>query len=426
MDATHPALITNDAVTLGLLAMILGAIFWASSNEHPAFRKFFRYVPALLLCYFVPSIFNSLGVIDGENSRLYFVSSRYLLPTTLVLLTLSIDLKGILRLGPKALTMFFTGTIGIVLGGPLAILITSMFAPEIIGGHGPEAVWRGLTTVAGSWIGGSANQAAMKEIFVVPDDLFSAMIAVDVIVANVWMAVLLFLSASAKQIDARMGADASAIDRLRESVEKQQAKYARIPTLSDLMLILAVGFGATGIAHAASGWIAPKIGALSLKFIKKRPELMDELGLTSGFFWLIVVATIIGVGLSFTRARQLEWVGASKIGSASLYILIASIGMNMNILAIKDSPGLFLVGGIWMAFHAGLMLLVARLIKAPLFFMAVGSQANIGGAASAPVVASAFHPALAPVGVLLAVLGYVVGSGAAWLCGLMMQGVTPS
>lgn len=425
MDATHPALITNDAVTLGLLAVILGAIFWASNNEHPAFRKFFKYIPALLLCYFIPSIFNSLGVIDGEQSKLYFVSSRYLLPTTLVLLTLSIDLKGILRLGPKALAMFFTGTIGIVLGGPLAILITSMFAPEIIGVDGPDAVWRGLSTVAGSWIGGSANQTAMKEIFHVSDDLFSAMIAVDVIVANVWMAVLLFLSGRAKQIDARMGADASAIDRLRKTVEEQQAKYSRIPTLNDLMLILAVGFGATGFAHAASGWIAPKIEVLSLKFIPERPGLMSELGLTSGFFWLIVIATIIGVTLSFTRVRKLEWVGASKIGSAALYILIASIGMNMNILAIKDSPGLFLVGGIWMAIHAGLMLLVARLIKAPLFFMAVGSQANIGGAASAPVVASAFHPSLAPVGVLLAVLGYVVGSGAAWLCGLMMQGVTP-
>ncbi|MDH3626413.1 MAG: DUF819 family protein [Acidobacteriota bacterium] len=413
MDVEHTALITNDAVVLGLLAVILGAIFWSAHSPRAGFRKFYKYVPALLLCYFIPSIFNSLGVIDGEHSKLYFVSSRYLLPTTLVLLTLSIDLKAILRLGPKALTMFFTGTVGIVIGGPLAILITSMFAPELVGGNGPDAVWRGMTTVAGSWIGGGANQAAMREIFEVGQDMFSVMVTIDILVANVWMAVLLFLAGRAKEIDRRLGADATAIDELKDKVVAMEAKHARIPSLPDIMLILAVGFGATGIAHVVADVVAPAFDRLN-------PNL-SRFSLTSGFFWLVVSATVFGVGLSFTRARQLEWVGASKIGSAMLYILVASIGMEMNVVALRDSPGLFVVGAIWMAFHASSMILVAYLIKAPLFFMAVGSQANVGGAASAPVVASAFHPALAPVGVLLAVLGYTVGTGAAWLCGMLMQ-----
>ena len=128
----------------------------------------------------------------GEESNLYFVASRYLLPTSLVLLTISIDLPEIKKLGPKAIIMFLTATAGIILGGPLAILIVSTFAPDVVGGVGPDAVWRGLTTVAGSWIGGGANQAAMKEIFNVSDTLFSSMIAVDVIVANIWMAFLLY------------------------------------------------------------------------------------------------------------------------------------------------------------------------------------------------------------------------------------------
>ena len=95
----------------------------------------------------------------------------------------------------------------------------------------------------------------------------------------------------------------------------------------------------------------------------------------------------------------------------------------MNIFSIFNNPGLFIVGIVWITIHATLMILVAKLIKAPFFFLAVGSQANIGGAASAPIIASAFHPSLAPVGVLLAVLGYAVGTYGAWLCGILMQSI---
>lgn len=416
MEDAHTALVTNDAITLGILSVLLGLVFWTSHSSIPFFKRFYTYVPALLLCYFLPSVFNTLNIIDGEGSRLYFVASRYLLPATLVLLTISIDLPAIGRLGPKALIMFFTATFGIVLGGPVAILVVSTFAPDLVGGVGPDAVWRGLTTVAGSWIGGGANQAAMKEVFEVGDELFSKMVAVDVLVANVWMAVLLYMAGRAKQLDAKMGADTTAIEELRAKVEAFQAKHSRIPTLSDIMIICAVGFGAMGISHAVADWIAP--------LIRENAPQLARYSLTSGFFWIVVTATTLGLVLSFTRARELEGAGASTVGSAFLYILVATIGMHMDISAVFRSPGLFLVGGIWMAIHAGLMLTVARLIKAPVFFMAVGSQANVGGAASAPVVASAFHPALAPVGVLLAVLGYALGTYAAWLCGILMRGVS--
>ena len=128
--------------------------------------------------------------------------------------------------------------------------------------------------------------------------------------------------------------------------------------------------------------------------------------------------------LSFTKARELEGVGASRIGSVFIYILVATIGMKMNVLAIFDNPGLFIIGLIWMMIHASMLIAVAKVIKAPFFFMAVGSQANVGGAASAPIVASAFHPSLAPVGVLLAVLGYAIGTYGAWVCGVLMQVVS--
>ena len=408
-------LITNDAVILGILMAILAFVFITEKSENPFWKKFYKFVPTLLLCYFIPSIFNSLGIFSGDASNLYFVASRYLLPTSLVLLTISIDLKEILKLGPKALIMFSTGTVGIIVGGPIAILVVSTFAPDVVGGAGPDAVWRGLTTVAGSWIGGGANQAAMKEIFTVGDNLFSAMIAVDVIVANVWLAFLLYGAGITDRIDHRLQADTSAIMELKEKIEAYRSEILRIPNLADTVKVMSVGFGVTALAHFGADLIAP--------WITQNAPGLAKFSLTSGFFWLIVLATTLALGLSFTKARELEGVGASRYGSVFLYVLVATIGMKMNVMAIFENPGLFLVGLIWISFHAILLIAVAKLIKAPFFFMAVGSQANVGGAASAPIVASAFHPSLAPVGVLLAVLGYAVGTYGAWICGIIMQGI---
>jgi uncharacterized membrane protein len=411
-------LITNDAVVLGILMAILASVFITSHSEFPLWKKFYTYVPPLLLCYFVPSVFSTIGLYSGDVSRLYTIASQYLLPTSLVLLTISIDLKAIARLGPKAVIMFLGGTVGIIIGGPLAVLIVSFINPELVGGQGPEAVWRGLATIAGSWIGGSANQTAMKEVYEVGDRLFSVMIAIDVLVANVWMACLLFAAGRAKQIDTRVGADTSTIDDVKTKVEEFRSRVARIPALKDTISVLAVGFVVTAISHLGADLIAPRI--------ERHAPGLAQFSLTSKFFWIVVIATTGGLLLSISsRVRALEGVGASTLGSVLLYVLIATIGMKMNILAVFDQPALFLVGAIWMTFHAATMLLLAWLIKAPLFFLAVGSQANVGGAASAPVVASAFHPALAPVGVLLAVLGYALGTYGGWLSGQLMRVVAP-
>ena len=410
---TTSALVTNDATALGLLAAILGFVFYTSSSPHPFWQKFYKFIPALLLCYFLPSLLNTFGVIDGHASQLYFVASRYLLPACLVLLILSVDLKAILGLGPKAVIMFLTGTVGIVIGGPIALLLVSFIDPTLIGNNGPDAVWRGMTTLAGSWIGGGANQAAMKEIYDVGGEIFSVMVTVDVIVANIWMAVLLFMASKAKEIDAKTGADTRAIEVLKAKVEKYHAENARIPSQRDLMMIVAVGFSITGFAHLAADFLGP--------FFETHYPWTADYSLTSKFFWLVVIVTTVGLAMSFTPVRHLEAAGASKVATAFLYILVATIGLHMDVTKIMDTPIYFLVGIVWMLVHAGFMLLVAKLIKAPLFYMAVGSQANVGGAASAPVVAAAFHPALAPVGVLLAVLGYALGTYMAWLCGQFLQ-----
>jgi uncharacterized membrane protein len=411
-------LFTNDAVVLAILLGILATVFVTSHSERPIFKAFYRYIPAILLCYFIPSLFNSAGIISGDASQLYYIASRYLLPASLVLLTISIDIKGILSLGPKALIMFLAGTIGIVLGGPLAMLIVGTISPETVGGEGPDAVWRGLSTIAGSWIGGGANQTAMKEVWGVSDNLFSAMITVDVVVANIWMAFLLYGAGNSKKVDQWFKADSSAITELQERIDDYKASITKIPSLTDLMSIVAVGFGITGLSHMFTDLIVP-----ALKVQAEFHPWITDFSLDSSFFWIVVLATTGGLLLSFTKTRSLEGAGASKVGSLLLYILVATIGMKMNILAIFENPGLFAVGVVWMLMHVSIMLGVGKLIKAPFFFVAVGSQANVGGAASAPVVASAFHPSLAPVGVLLAVLGYALGTYGAYIAALLMRAI---
>lgn len=411
----HAPLISNDAVVFGILMTVLVLVFSTSASKRPIWVKFYRVIPSILLCYFIPALLNSFGIISGEVSNLYNIAAKYLLPTSLVLLTLSIDFKGILKLGPKALIMFLAGTLGIVLGGPMALMVISIFHPDILAGAGPDEVWRGLATIAGSWIGGGANQTAMLEVFGASPTLFSQMIAVDVLVANVWMAVLLYWAAKPGKIDQIFKADSSAIHELQEKVEKYRESIMQIPSLSDTMKVLGVGFALTGFAHLIADWIAPYIG-------ENYPQL-EQYSLNSTFFWIVIIATTGGLALSFTKARELEGVGASRLGSLLLYVLVATIGMQMDLMAIFDSPVLFLIGILWMAFHVLIMLLVAYLIKAPFFFVAVGSQANVGGAASAPIVASAFNPSLAPVGVLMAVLGYAVGTYGAYICGLLLQWV---
>lgn len=409
---------TNDAVVFGILICSLAAIFYTSNSSAPFWKKFYTYVPALLLCYFVPALLNwPLGIISGEESNLYKIASRYFLPASLILLCLSIDMKAILGLGPKALIMFFTATIGVILGGPFALFMTSWLFPDVIGATGDD-LWKGLSCIAGSWIGGGANQAAMKEIFNVQDSLFGTMVVIDVVVANIWMAFLLYGANITNRIDRWLKADTSAIESLKQKITDYRLSIEKIPSTLDMFILMGIAFGGVAISHWGADIIVPALQTIEPQMKAWRLE-----SIISGFFWIVLIATTYGLMISFTRFRKLEGVGASKWGSVFIYILVATIGMGMNLKEVFDNLGLFAIGIIWMMVHAGALILVAKLIKAPFFFFAVGSQANIGGAASAPVVASAFSPSLAPVGVLLAVLGYALGTYGGIICAYIMKAV---
>ena len=424
---------TNDAIVLGILMLSLGFVFYTESKTRGFWHKFYKIVPGLFMAYFIPAIFTTAGIISpnwetvsstGEiikgKTELYYISSRYLLPAALVLMTLSIDLKAIFNLGSKALIMFFTGTFGIIIGGPIAILGISIFSPETVGGTDFNAVWRGLSTLAGSWIGGGANQTAMLEIYQYNPQKYGGMVFVDIVIANIWMAILLIGIGKKDKINKWLGADTSAIEELKNKVSSFTQKVKRNPSLTDLMIMLAIGFGTVGFGHFTAKYLSTFFNNFVASIESQTwRNIFSFLG--SGFFWLISISTVIAIILSFTKAKKYEGAGASKIGSVFIYILVATIGMKMDLGMIFDNWGLIIIGIVWMSIHAGLLILVAKLIKAPYFFLAVGSQANVGGAASAPIVAQAFHPSLATVGVLLAVFGYAIGTVGAILCTILME-----
>ncbi|QTD38220.1 DUF819 family protein [Polaribacter batillariae] len=424
---------TNDAIVFGILMLSLGFVFYTESIKTGFWPKFYKIVPGLFMAYFLPAVFTTIGIIAPEwettratgeivsgGSQLYFIASRFLLPAALVLMTLSIDLKAIFNLGSKALIMFFTGTVGIIIGGPLAILLISICSPETVGGAGFDAVWRGLSTLAGSWIGGGANQTAMLEIYKYNPAKYGGMVFVDIVIANVWMAVLLIGIGRKNKINKWLKADTTAIEELKEKVSSFARKVKRNPTLTDLMIMLAIAFGTVGFGHFSAKYLGTFFGDFVASMDSQTwRNIFSFLG--SSFFWLISISTIVAILLSYTKAKNYEGAGASKLGSVFIYILVATIGMKMDLKMIFDNPGLIAIGFVWMSIHAGLLVLIAKLIRAPYFFLAVGSQANVGGAASAPIVAQAFHPSLATVGVLLAVFGYAIGTVGAILCTILME-----
>lgn len=411
-------LFTDDTIVFGILALCIGFVFITSSSKNTIWKKFYSYMPAVLMCYILPSIISSMGIISDAHSNLYFVASRYLLPASLVLMTLSIDLKAIANLGSKALIMFFTGSFGIIIGGPIAILIVSLISPESVGGNDFDAIWRGLATIAGSWIGGGANQAAMLEIFQYNPEKYGGMVLIDIVIGNIWLAILLLGVGKTKRIDKWLKADTSSIEALKEKVSNFTAAITRIPTLNDYMALLFLAFTSVGISHLIGNHLSDILTS-SYEWVSDKKSFFSFLG--SSFFWMIVIATLIGILLSFTKAKNYEGAGASKFGSVFIYILVATIGMKMDLTKIFENPGLILIGVVWMTIHALLLIVVAKLVKAPYFFLSVGSQANVGGAASAPVIAAEFHPSLASVGVLLAVMGYVVGTTGALFCAYLME-----
>lgn len=393
MTDTSQALLTDPMTVFAFLASVVALIFWLSGVKR--FRKFFDYVPPVIFVYFVPMFATTLG-ITPISSTAYEWTTRYFLPFALFLLMISIDLKSVAKLGPMALFMVTAGTVGIIIGGPVAF--------AVFGGFLPEHAWKGFAALSGSWIGGTANMVAVAESVDTPESAFGPIIVVDTVVGYGWMGVILFFSVWQKKFDTFINANVSAI----EATNKRLAELDqhRHPTLvKDAAFLVGLGMGTA---------------VLSVKLGARIPPLGDPT-IISATTWAVLIVVTGGLLLSFTPLREYEKVGASQLGYTALYLLLAGIGAQADLKAVLDAPLYLVAGALWISIHVAILLLAARLVRAPLFFVATGSMANIGGAATAPVVAGVYHPAMAPVGLLMAVVGYVFGIYGGLFCAYLLS-----
>jgi len=387
----NTALISDPITVFAVLTGILAMIFWLSTQD--ALKSFFERLPPVIWAYFIPMFLTTAGVLP-ESNDVYGLMSALLLPMALFLLMISVDVPAILKLGRVALIMMITGTVGIVIGGPVAYL---MFKGAL-----PENAWQAFATLSGSWIGGTANMLFIKDTVGMSDAMLGPVIIVDTVVGYGWMGILLLFTTMQERFDKWIGADTSLMDATSARLEEVETER-RPSTTADLAILIGMALMVTVIIRG----IAPQISAfVGSSFI-------------GASTWAILIIVSVGLALSFTPLRKMEEVGASRIGFLALYLLLTSIGARANLTAIMDAPVFLLAGVVWISIHVGLLLLMARIIKAPLFFVATGSMANIGGAASAPVVASVYRSSMTSVGLLMAVAGYILGIyaalGAAWL-----------
>ena len=393
MQTTETALLTDPMAIFGYLAGLMALLYWLS--EVKPFSRFFEIIPTILFVYFLPTLSTAAGITPAA-SPLYEWMTRYLLPVALFLLMLTVDLPAIARLGGIALVMMLAGTLGTVIGAPLTFLVFGNWLP-------PEA-WKGLAALSGSWIGGTANLVAVAESVGTPANIMGPTIVVDTVVGYGWMAVLLAFSTRQHWWDNRIHARMDVLAETNRRLMELDAERNPIDTRA-AAIILGLGFAAA-ILSVNLGNLLPAVGT---------PTIISKTT------WAILIAVTAGLLLSLTPMRRLERVGASKLGYVALYLLLTGIGAQADLRAIFNTPVFLLAGVFWIMVHATILLAVAWVMRAPLFFFATASMANVGGAASAPIVASVYHSAMAPVGLLLGVLGYVLGTYFGLVCAWILS-----
>ena len=392
MTQETTALITEPMAVFAFLAAIVALVFWVS--ELPRFRKAFEVIPPVIYVYFLPMLATTAGITPAE-SPLYGWTVPYLLLFALLLLMVSVDVGSILKLGGTALFMVAAGTVGIVIGGPISLLIFRDMLP-------PDA-WTGFAALSGSWIGGTANMVAVAESVGTTPDAMGPAIVVDTVVGYGWMGVLIAMAGLQGRFDRRTKARTGVVEETNRRLDALNRERRAI-SLRDAVIMIGMGM-ACAVGAQRLGGMLPALGD---------PTII------SGTTWAILIVVTGGLILSFTRLREFEAAGASHLGYTALYLLLAGIGAQANLRAVLEVPEYLLAGAVWIAIHLAVLLVAARIVRAPLFFVATGSMANIGGAASAPVVAGVYHRAMAPIGLLMAVAGYILGIYGALVCAWLL------
>ena len=389
-------MIQDPVLVFAYLAAVVALVFQVA--RWPALRPLFDRLPALVWTYFLPMLSTTAGILPAE-SPVYRAIARYLLPASLSLLLLSSELKAIARLGRTALLVMTAGMAGVMLGGIAGFLALRPWLP-------PDA-WKAVGALVATWIGGSANLVAVANALDLSPELQGVLIIVDTVVAYTWMGFLISFAARQEAFDRWNKADRAAVEGVGARLASVVGKETRPPTVADMTLMVGLAVVLTA-ACLRIGTLLPPVGQV-----------------LNAFSWAIILLTTAALLLSLTPLARLEQVGASTVGYAGFYLLLASVGAQGDLRKVLSHPQFVLLGVIVIAVHAVFLFAALRLLRAPLFFLGAASQACVGGYSSAPLVAAIYHPAMAPVGLLLAVLGNVVGTYLGLAVAQVLSGIGP-
>lgn len=374
-------MISEPHAVVAALAVMVACVFQAARLA--ALAPLFERLPALVWAYVLPMLATTCGLLPA-GSPLYGQLARHLLLPSLTLLLISSELPTVARLGRTALVMMAAGSLGIALGGLAAFGLLRPFLP-------PDG-WRVTAALVATWIGGSANLVAVAGALDIDPALQGVAIVVDTLVAYSWMGVLIWLAGRQQSIDARWGAERGGLRDVALRLRERQSAERAAPTVADLTAMLGLALG---------------LSAVCVELGARLPEVGRVL---NGASWAVVLLTTAALLLSLTPVARLESRGASTVGYAGFYLLLASVGAQADLKQVAAQPVFVLLGVLIVGVHALVLLVALRLLRAPLFFFGAASQACVGGYSSAPLVAALYEPQMAAVGLLLAVLGNVVGT----------------
>ncbi len=372
-------MITSGLAYVATLALIASVIVY--TEKRGAYRLF-DYLPSIVILYFVVMLLSTLGLWHKtpDITATYKALKNTLLPAMIFLMLLSADMRQIIKLGPKMLMTFLLASLSIAIG------FAGMFF--LFHGHLSPDAWKPFAALAGSWMGGTGNMVAIQGALHVPDSAMGYALFIDSIDYAVWVMVLLALVPFARRFNHWSGADTSLIDEVGAKLALNDANRGNIDFKS-LFILLAASFAVSAFSNYLGG-------------------LLPTTDFLSHTTWTVILATLAGILGAMTPLGKMG--GSAQLGTAMLYFIVALIASRANFSELTEAPLYILAGFVILTVHLLIMVLFAKLFRLDLFSLGVASLANIGGVASAPILASAYSRALIPIGVLMAMLGYIVGT----------------
>ncbi len=387
----HESFLTSPAAVLSTLFGVCAVFFYL---EKATQWKMFNYVPPLLFIYLVPVLFSNTGILPAK-SEVYTGLSDIVLPMFLVMLLLDVDVRATIRVMGKGVFVMLLGTAGVIIGAPIGY--------AVVAGHlGPDA-WQGFGTLAGSWIGGTGNMAAVGEGLQVSGTDFGLAVIADNAVYLIWLPLLLSSKNIASRFHKFTGVSEDRVKEMKSAAGDMQRKKEPLQ-MRHLLYLFAIALGVT----AFSAWLAGQIPPVD-------PVLTEKT-------YRILIVTTMGLLLSLTPAHHIPH--SHTVAMAFVYLFVANMGAKASLAGLAGQAPWFILGAfVWIFIHGAFCLLGAKLFKIDVHTAAIASAANIGGAASAPVVAAHHDERLVPVSILMALIGYAVGNygafAAAYLCSLV-------